>query len=103
MASDKKPTLPVSFPKRFLWGAATSSHQVEGNTHNQWSVWELENARSLATQAPHKLNELPIWDDIKDEATDPHNYISGEATNHYELYEHDFDIVAKMNMNVFRF
>ncbi|HEX4662677.1 MAG TPA: family 1 glycosylhydrolase, partial [Candidatus Saccharimonadales bacterium] len=73
------------------------------NTHNQWSVWELENAKSLATQAAHKLNELPIWDEIKLEATDPDNYISGLATNHYELYEHDFDIVAKMNMTIFRF
>lgn len=98
-----KSSLPVNFPKRFLWGAATSAHQVEGNTHNQWSVWELENAKSLATQAPHKLNEIPVWSEVKTLATDPHNYISGLATNHYELYEHDFDIVAKMNMNVFRF
>lgn len=101
--STSKPSLPVSLPKRFLWGTATSAHQVEGNTHNQWSVWELENAKSLSAQAPHKLNELPVWDEIKTQATDPHNYISGLATNHYELYEHDFDIVTKMNMNMFRF
>ena len=30
-----------SFPKGFLWGTATSSHQVEGNnTNNNWYVWE---------------------------------------------------------------
>jgi beta-glucosidase len=29
------------FPKDFLWGTATSSHQVEGgNTKNQWYAWE---------------------------------------------------------------
>jgi beta-glucosidase len=29
------------FPKGFLWGAATASHQVEGNnTNNNWYVWE---------------------------------------------------------------
>ncbi len=29
------------FPKRFLWGTATSSHQVEGNnTNNNWYIWE---------------------------------------------------------------
>ncbi len=29
------------FPKGFLWGTATSSHQVEGgNTNNNWSAWE---------------------------------------------------------------
>jgi beta-glucosidase len=30
-----------SFPPDFLWGAATSAHQVEGgNTGNDWSAWE---------------------------------------------------------------
>lgn len=30
-----------SFPDGFLWGAATASHQVEGNnTNNNWYVWE---------------------------------------------------------------
>ena len=29
------------FPKDFLWGTATSSHQVEGNnTNNNWYIWE---------------------------------------------------------------
>src|SRR3990170_1509523 len=29
------------FPPRFLWGTATSSHQVEGNnTNNNWWAWE---------------------------------------------------------------
>jgi len=28
------------FPPHFLWGVATSSHQVEGGNNNQWSVWE---------------------------------------------------------------
>jgi len=29
------------FPEDFLWGAATSSHQVEGgNVHNDWWAWE---------------------------------------------------------------
>jgi beta-glucosidase len=31
------------FPKGFLWGAATASHQVEGNnTNNNWWKWEQE-------------------------------------------------------------
>jgi beta-glucosidase len=31
------------FPREFLWGTATSSHQVEGhNTNNNWYRWEQE-------------------------------------------------------------
>jgi len=31
------------FPKGFLWGTATASHQVEGNnTNNQWWQWEQD-------------------------------------------------------------
>lgn len=31
----------LSFPKGFLWGSATASHQVEGNnTNNNWFLWE---------------------------------------------------------------
>lgn len=31
----------VSFPKNFLWGAATAAHQVEGqNFNNDWWDWE---------------------------------------------------------------
>jgi beta-glucosidase len=30
-----------TFPKHFLWGAATAAHQVEGgNTNNNWHAWE---------------------------------------------------------------
>ena len=33
----------VHFPRGFLWGTATASHQVEGNnTNNQWWQWEQE-------------------------------------------------------------
>jgi len=32
-----------NFPPGFLWGTATSSHQVEGNnTNNNWHTWECE-------------------------------------------------------------
>lgn len=34
------------FPRGFLWGTATSSHQVEGqNTNNDWALWEDQPGR----------------------------------------------------------
>jgi beta-glucosidase len=42
-------TLPPDsyhFPRGFLWGTATSSHQVEGNnTNNNWWAWEQQTGR----------------------------------------------------------
>jgi beta-glucosidase len=91
------------FPKGFFWGASTASHQVEGKTHNQWSVWELENARELAQTAHRRLSWLPNWSHIKAEAEDPENYVSGNGVDHYSRYQEDFDLVKQLNMNAFRF
>jgi len=65
------------FPKDFLWGAATSSHQVEGsNTNNDWCFWEEEgNVRER----------------------------SGKACNHYALFEQDFDLAQELGHNAHRF
>jgi len=97
----KKPGLP--FPKRFLWGASTSSHQVEGNTHNQWTVWELENAKALAAKAEYLFKDLDSWEEAKSEAKSPANYVAGDAVDHYNRYEEDFQILKQLNMNAFRF
>src|SRR6478735_69475 len=93
----------LEFPPRFLWGASTSSHQVEGNNHNNWSVWELENAKTLAKSAEYKLADLPAWSDIRKQATNPDNYVSGLAIDHYKRYKLDMAIAQKMNLNAFRF
>lgn len=93
----------LAFPKQFLWGASTSAHQVEGGNHNNWSVWELENAKSLAKSAEYKIGHFPIWPKIQRLASSPDNYISGRAIDHYNRYESDFDIAKKMNLNAFRF
>jgi beta-glucosidase len=92
-----------SFPKRFLWGAATAAHQVEGKNHNQWSVWELENAKTKAAQAEYHYHDLPAWDAIKADAKSPDNYVSGKLSDHYNRYEEDFGFLDKMHMNAYRF
>ena len=59
------------FPDGFLWGAATSAHQVEGdNRHNDW--WRFE-------QLPGK---------IAGGAT------SGPACRHYQRFDSDFALAA---------
>jgi beta-glucosidase len=95
--------LSLKFPKKFLWGAATSAHQVEGGTHNQWSVWELENAKSLAAQSEYHFGELANWPKNEAEAKNPDSYVSGKSADHYNRYEQDFDLLKKLNMNAFRF
>jgi len=91
------------FSKKFFWGASTASHQVEGGTINQWSVWELANAKELAKTAEERLSELPIWDEIKMQAESPKNYVSGEGVEHYKRYKDDFDIAKALNLNALRF
>ncbi len=91
------------FPKNFLWGASTASHQVEGGNHNQWSVWELQVAKDQARTAKQRLDWLPNWEHIKQYAEDPNNYISGNGVDHYKRYKEDFKIVKQLNLNSFRF
>ena len=72
-----KEAIVTDFPKGFLWGAATSSHQVEGgNSNNDWWDWEVRG----------KLKEP-----------------SGKACNHYELFDQDFKLAKSLNHNAHRF
>jgi beta-glucosidase len=86
-----------------MWGAATSAHQVEGGNHNQWTVWELENAKSLATQAEYQYGDLPNWSEIKTDAKRASNYVSGKATDHFVRFKDDIGLAKKMNLNSLRF
>jgi beta-glucosidase len=92
----------LRFPKSFLWGASVSTHQVEGGNHNQWSVWELETAQVRAAQADYLFGHLPIWQEVKKDATDPANYVSGKAADHFNRYEHDFALARQLNLTAMR-
>ncbi len=91
----------LEFPDGFLWGASTSAHQVEGGNVNNWSQWEKNNANRLASEAKskyslHQQNKFP-------EMFNPENYISGNAVDHYNRYEEDFNIAKSLGHNVHRF
>jgi len=94
----------LKFPRDFLWGAATSAHQVEGNQNNDWADWEKEHAAELARGSIKAFDTPSVhWYRVKDAATDPMNYISGAAVDHYNRYEEDFDIAQKLSHNAHRF
>lgn len=85
----------------FYWGASTSAHQVEGGAHNNWSEWEKKNAVRLARSAPQKWSQEQL--EKFPEMTDPSNYISGDAADHYNRYTEDFDLVREGGHNAHRF
>lgn len=91
------------FPKHFMWGASTASHQVEGGTLNQWTIWELSHAQELAKNAEQRLGWTPEWSYIKKQAVDPNNYVSGRGVDHYNRFREDFDITKSLNFGAFRF
>jgi len=97
MADQKK---ILKFPEEFLWGAATSAYQVEGGNTNDWSEWEKKNAERLAGEAKTKWAK---WQQKKfPEMFDSENYICGQACDHYNRYEEDFDIAKSLGLNAFR-
>lgn len=63
----------------FLWGAATSSHQIEGsNKNNDWWAWE---------QQGHI--------DRKE--------VSGDATDHWNRFREDLGLAKELGLNAYRF
>jgi beta-glucosidase len=91
------------FPDEFLWGASTAGHQVEGGNYDQWTVWELAHAKEMASTAEKRLGWLPNWQDVKQQAEDPDNYVSGKGVDHFHRYKEDFDIAKTLNLNALRF
>lgn len=80
------------FPPSFWWGASTSAHQVEGDNHNDWSVWEKKKAKTLAKYGGEHEG-----------ARDPSNYISGKAADHFHHYPSDLKMAESIGLNAYRF
>ena len=68
-----------SFPEKFLWGAATAAHQVEGNNTNS-DLWAVEHLSESMFKEP-----------------------SGDACDHYHLYPQDISMLADLGFNTYRF
>ena len=66
------------FPKDFLWGSATSGHQVEGNNINT-EGWVLEHLPNTHYAEP-----------------------SGDACDHYHRYPKDIALLAELGFNSYR-
>ena len=78
----------IQFPKQFFWGCATSSHQIEGNTCNDWSEWENSLKRiSALTKLGHN----------------PNDFISQTACNSYEMDNADIQSLEYLGVNSYRF
>jgi len=65
----------LHFPQGFLWGSATSSHQVEGgNSANDWWAWEHEPDRILHGHQSGDACQwwAGRWEEDLDRAADGH-------------------------------
>jgi beta-glucosidase len=72
-------TTTSRFPAGFLWGAATSAHQVEGdNIHSDWWAWE---------QLPGRIQR---------------GEKSGRACDHWVRFREDFALCRAMGHNAHR-
>lgn len=68
-----------TFPKGFLWGAATAGHQVEGQNVNS-DVWLMEHVAPTGYAEP-----------------------SGDAANSFTLWPTDMDLARSLGLNTYRF
>jgi beta-glucosidase len=69
----------LRFPPGFIWGAATSSHQIEGgDTNNDWWVWEHNPASGCVTS-------------------------SGDACDSFHRWPEDVGLVADLGLGAYRF
>tara|TARA_Y100000766_G_scaffold272290_1_gene271960 strand:+ start:115 stop:2091 length:1977 start_codon:yes stop_codon:yes gene_type:complete len=65
-----------AFPKNFMWGVATASHQIEGGNTNNWSAFE-----------PYSKSQQ----------------LSGDACDHWNRREEDVSLIKELGVSHYRF
>jgi beta-glucosidase len=84
MTSFQLPT-SANFPEGFLWGAATSSYQIEG-------AWQADGKGES------------IWDRFAHTPGKIEDATTGDVANdHYERWEADIDLMAQLGLQSYRF
>lgn len=79
-----------SFPKNFLWGAATSSHQTEGGLTNNWSKWEEVRVSQLSK------------DELK-YGVENYESNSKQSCGSFNCYKEDVRILRELGLKAYRF
>lgn len=98
------PNMKYNFEKGFWWGVATSSHQIEGGVTNDWTEWEKKNAKRLAQEAEKEFSQKsPVWPQVKTEAENPQNYVSGIADDSWNRWPEDLELLKSLGVNAYRF
>lgn len=78
-------TKRIRFPQHFLWGVATSAHQVEGGCdNNNWSAWE----QTVDASGQPRIKQ---------------GQRAGRACEHWQRYREDIQLMKALGVQAYRF
>lgn len=88
-----------TFPKNFLWGAATASHQIEGGLTNNWTQWELKTALRNSQRGIR-----PTVKELETMASEKENYFSNSrySPESYKNWKKDVEVIKKLGLKAYR-
>ena len=96
----KKDKRKSNFPEGFLWGASTSSHQVEGELRNNWTEWEEENVQELIGRTPKYIREELQTFSMEE---DCHKSNSKYSCESFKYWERDIEAMKELGLKAYRF
>ncbi len=75
----------IKFPENFLWGTATSSHQIEGAATHGGRAWSIWDAHAHTPGRTHNNENADV------------------ACDHYNRYKEDVKLMADLGLKAYRF